>query len=92
MQSSLAAVSPGEEFSCSLGVDPSVKINYKPLNKYKEHSGLLSKVHLTTYKQVIEVKNTHQTSCKILITDQLPLSTLDKIKVCLRLFVLYHVI
>ena len=74
-------MSPSEEFTCSLGVDPAVKVTYKPVNKYREHAGLISKVHVTTFKQVIELKNTRQTACKLLITDQLPLSTVDKIKV-----------
>lgn len=74
-------MSPSEEFTCSLGVDPSIKINYKPINKYREHSGIISKVHVMTYRQQIEVKNTRQAPCKILVSDQLPQSTLDKIKV-----------
>ena len=60
-------------------------MEYKPLHKYREQSGLISKSTTTAYKQVIEVKNTHAESVKLLLLEQLPLSTEDKIKVSLRL-------
>lgn len=48
----LKSYSPQEEFNCSLGVDPAIRIDYKPLRKFKTHSGLLSKTITTTYVQV----------------------------------------
>ena len=74
-------MSPLEDFNCSLGVDPAVKVTYKPLNKYWEQSGLISKTVSTVYKQVTEIKNTRQEAVKLLMKDQLPLSTEEKIKV-----------
>ncbi|KAK2162598.1 hypothetical protein LSH36_95g01006 [Paralvinella palmiformis] len=80
LQSELKAASPNEEFVCSLGVDPTIKIEYKPLVKYREQSGLISKTTMITYKQVIEVKNTHRDTITIQVVDQLPRSTEEKIK------------
>ena len=77
----MKAASPNEEFVCSLGVDPTIKIEYKPLVKYREQSGLISKTTMITYKQVIEVKNTHRDTITIQVVDQLPRSTEEKIKV-----------
>ena len=80
-QAELTAVSPQEEFNCSLGVDPAVKVTYKPLAKFREQSGLISKTVSTMYKQVTEIKNSRQDSIKVIMKDQLPLSTEEKIKV-----------
>ena len=52
LQAELKAVSPSEDFTCSLGVDPAVKVVYKPLNKFREQSGLITKTLNTVYKQV----------------------------------------
>lgn len=52
MQAELKAVSPSEDFTCSLGVDPGLRVVYKPVYKYREQSGLLTKSVVTTYKQV----------------------------------------
>ena len=81
LQAELKAVSPSEDFTCSLGVDPGVRVDYKPLHKFREQGGVISKTVAMTYKQVIEVKNTHQEVIKIQVNDQLPLSTEEKIKV-----------
>jgi len=86
----LKAVSPSEDFTCSLGVDPAVKVTYKPIHKFREHSGLISKTVSTTYKQVIEVKNTHKDLVKIIVIDQVPLSTEEKIRVQLLEPVIKH--
>lgn len=77
----IKSYSPQEEFSCSLGVDPGVRITYKPVKKYKTQTGMLSKYSLTTFEQVIEVKNTTANSIKILVKDSIPLSNDEKIQV-----------
>ena len=71
-----------EEFDIALGVDPSVKITYKPLKKFQQRTGIISKAELFNFHQVIEVKNTKSQPVKITITDQCPKSTVEKIKVC----------
>ncbi|PVD28133.1 hypothetical protein C0Q70_10717 [Pomacea canaliculata] len=78
---SMKDVFPQEEFECSLGIDPAIKVTYKPLKKYKTASGIFSKVTSTTYEQVTEVKNTHDYGVKLLVMDQLPRSTDERVKV-----------
>eukprot|EP00058_Branchiostoma_floridae_P027148 XP_002612639.1 hypothetical protein BRAFLDRAFT_78733 [Branchiostoma floridae] len=130
-KSDLRTVAPSEEFTCSLGADPAVKVIYKPLHKYREQSGVISKTTQMTYRQmnysvmleqrqtddsfyrenkkeniqpvlacvlptlnpcpgvvfdlqVIEIKNLRPDPIKITVSDQLPLSTEEKIKVNLQ--------
>ena len=47
---------------------------------------------MLSYFQVIEVKNTHPDSVKMLIMDQLPLSSEEKIKVCFYLMFYFQII
>ena len=70
-----------EEFEIALGVDPAVKVTYKPLRKFQLTSGVISKFQVYDFHQQIEVKNTKRDAIKIKITDQCPRSTNDKIKV-----------
>ena len=77
----MKAVSPSEDFTCSLGADPGVQVSYNPVHKYREQAGLLAKTVSTTYRQVIELKNTHRESIHISVSDHLPLATEEKLKV-----------
>ncbi|KAK2192077.1 hypothetical protein NP493_39g01009 [Ridgeia piscesae] len=74
------AVSPSEEFDCSLGVDPAVKVVYKPVHKFREQSGFMAKHVTFTYRQEIELKNTRQDDITVHVVDQLPQSMEEKIK------------
>ncbi|GFS09472.1 protein F37C4.5 [Elysia marginata] len=77
----LKAVAPQEEFECSLGVDQGVRVDYKPASEVASSSGLLSKVKIMQYKQMIEVKNTHVYDIKVKVRENLPKSQDEKIKV-----------
>ena len=81
LQADLKAVSPSEEFDCSLGVDPAVKVDYKPMHKFREQTGFMSKHVTFTYRQEIEIKNTRQDDVTIHVVDKLPQSTEEKIRV-----------
>ena len=70
-----------EEFEISLGADPAVKVSYKPIKKFQQTTGLLSKMSVYNYHQQIEIKNTKASAIKIAITDQCPRPLNDKIKV-----------
>ncbi|XP_065920409.1 protein F37C4.5-like [Dysidea avara] len=80
---SLKAVSPGEEFSVSLGVDPRIKVIYKPLKRFREQTGILSKTVTYTMKQVTELKNSLGEPAIITFTDHVPRSQDEKLKVTL---------
>ena len=58
-----------------------IRVDYKPIRKYQEQSGIISKTKSTTYEQLIEIKNTTQNAIKILLSEQLPLSSDEKINV-----------
>jgi uncharacterized protein (TIGR02231 family) len=77
----LKSYSPQEEFTCSLGVDPGLKIEYKPIQKFKAQTGLLKNWDNVTYVQVIEIKNNTQNNVKLLLKDTIPLSNDEKIQV-----------
>ena len=74
-----------EEFEIALGADPAVKITYKPIQKFQQTSGMISKSKVYNYHQIIEIKNTKIDSIKITVTDQCPRTSNDKIKVSILL-------
>uniref|UniRef100_A0A914X159 DUF4139 domain-containing protein n=1 Tax=Plectus sambesii TaxID=2011161 RepID=A0A914X159_9BILA len=81
-KSSVKAVSPKEEFDCSLGVDPAVRVEYKPAHKFHEQAGLISRSSIDTHEQAIEIKNTKVgEKIKIVVREQIPKSTDEKIKI-----------
>ena len=77
----LDSYSPQEEFTCSLGVDPAIRIDYKPVQKFKSQKGILKNMEQTTFVQLIEIKNTTQNNVNILLKESLPLSDDEKIQV-----------
>lgn len=83
-KSFLPAVSPMEDFEISLGADPAVKLDYKPLKKFQQTSGVISKAHVYNFHQVIEIKNTKSEVVKITVTDQCPKSSTEKVKTTLQ--------
>lgn len=70
-----------EEFEVSVGVDPSVKVTYKPLKKFQQTTGMISKAMVFVHHQQIDVKNTKTVPVKITVIDQCPMSSNEKIKV-----------
>ena len=63
------------------GVDPSVKVVYKPVSRFREETGLISKTVVYKYKQVTEILNTRREPAVITFTDQIPKSEDEKLKV-----------
>ncbi|KHN86728.1 Protein F37C4.5 [Toxocara canis] len=80
-KSNIKAVSPNERFICSLGVDPAVKVEYKPAHKYTEQMWLLSKCSTTAHEQRIVVRNTKNEKVLLTIREHVPKSTDEKIKI-----------
>jgi len=78
-------VSPTEEFHCSLGVDPSIRLTTIPVKVLRGQSGLISKSVTVGYRHMFEVKNTKQEQVKVTLSEQLPLSTDERIKVSILL-------
>jgi len=80
-QSHMKSVSPSETFDSFLGIDAAVKIEYKPSDKFNETSGMFQKSSSETIQQRTSVKNTKSIDVDIVVADQIPVSTDDKIKV-----------
>ncbi|KAK6751798.1 hypothetical protein RB195_003302 [Necator americanus] len=74
-------VSPGERFSCSLGIDTALQIEYKPVKKYHEKVGIIAKISSTVHDQLIVVKNTRNESLLLTIKESIPQSTDEQIRV-----------
>ncbi|TDL17673.1 hypothetical protein BD410DRAFT_794144 [Rickenella mellea] len=79
-------VSPQESFTCSLGVDPAVRVTYHPQNKKVRTVGsmLTSKTAYSTFEQRISVKNTRLAPIRrLVIKEQVPNSSDSRIKITL---------
>eukprot|EP01112_Ceratiomyxa_fruticulosa_P007877 TRINITY_DN2050_c0_g2_i5.p1 TRINITY_DN2050_c0_g2~~TRINITY_DN2050_c0_g2_i5.p1 ORF type:complete len:248 (-),score=49.65 TRINITY_DN2050_c0_g2_i5:74-817(-) len=83
--STLKSVSPGETFSLFLGSDAGIKIDYKSPEKFKEQAGLINKVDLNISEYLTIIKNTKPIPVCLSISDQLPKSDDEKVKVKLLL-------
>ena len=80
---SVHLLSVGHQLPCPLssGVDASVKVVYKPVRRFREEGGLLSKNVTYTYKQVTEILNSRSEPAVITFVDQVPKSQDEKLKV-----------
>ncbi|PAV64534.1 hypothetical protein WR25_01636 [Diploscapter pachys] len=80
----LRAIAPGEEFRCSLGADPAVKVEQKSPTTCHEQVGFMSKSTLVTHEQVISLRNAKVAqSVQITVREQIPKSVDEKIKVAI---------
>ncbi|KHJ79197.1 hypothetical protein OESDEN_21163, partial [Oesophagostomum dentatum] len=77
----LKNISPGERFSCSLGVDTALRVEYKPARKYHEQTGLLTKSSSTVNDQLIIVKNSRADPVLLTVKEPIPRSTDEKIRI-----------
>ncbi|CAD5219994.1 unnamed protein product [Bursaphelenchus okinawaensis] len=78
----LPSVYSGERFDCPLGIDPSIKVQYRPVQKYLQKSGMLNNYTMTMYEQKVTVKNGKaEEGVLVTLIDHLPKSADEKIKV-----------
>lgn len=80
-KTNLKSVSPGEKFICSLGVDPAIRIIYKPAQSFSEQVGIIAKSVFKSHEQKLIVRNTKQTKILLTIRELIPKSTDEKIKI-----------
>ncbi|MDP8269396.1 MAG: mucoidy inhibitor MuiA family protein [Candidatus Tenebribacter davisii] len=77
----LKAVAPTEEFWTFLGVDESIKVEYKFVKKYDETGGIFVEKNKKIFEYLIKITNNKKTQEEIVVWDQLPISQNEKIKV-----------
>lgn len=79
--SKIDAVAPGEDFWTFLGVDESIKVEYKLVKKLKEKIGMFEAKNRITNEYIIEITNDKKTDEEIVVWDQLPISENEDIEV-----------
>lgn len=82
---SLPMINPGEPFTNSLGIDPSVKLVSSPLKMCAASGKFLSSTKSTSYEYNYTITNNKKVAIRILVEDSLPLSAQEDIKVILEM-------
>jgi len=78
------SVLPGEELQLSFGTDDSIEIRRQLVSREQEHLGMGKKTVRWTFHFRIAVTNYGDTARTVRITDQLPVSEVDDVKVKLE--------
>jgi len=73
--SSVPATAPGQEFWVFMGVDESVKVEYKLVKKTKDESGIFDKKNRFVYLFETQITNAKKSEVELVLLDQLPIST-----------------
>ncbi|HEX2898867.1 MAG TPA: mucoidy inhibitor MuiA family protein [Bacteroidia bacterium] len=76
-----ALVSPGEKFELHLGVDESIKVVRKLQKRKGDEKGIFNKSHVEDFSYLITLESNRDTAEEIVVRDQVPVSTDEKIKV-----------
>ncbi len=80
-KATLKTVMPGEKFNLAFGADEGIRVERKLINRFTKDVGLLTGQVRVTYDSLITVTNDKSTPVTIMVTDQVPLSRHEKIKV-----------
>lgn len=80
---SINDVSPGESFRNFLGVDPAVRVTYRPVQRHRASKGtyFTGRSEAITYTHRTIVKNTKGSAIALVVADMLPRSDDERIKV-----------
>ena len=71
----------GDTFDLPLGVDASLKVDYKPVKKLTDTYGIISKVNHENLRYETHLTNTKSTEITVSVYEQVPLSSDESIKV-----------
>ncbi|KAK0405536.1 hypothetical protein QR680_018045 [Steinernema hermaphroditum] len=78
----LKSVAPGEEFRCSLGIDPAVKVEVKPAQNFHEQVGFVSRSSLLTHSQTVSLRNAKANQpVHVTVRESIPRAVDEKIKI-----------
>lgn len=78
-QGSFATVQPGEAFDLDLGVDPAIKLERKQLARKVDLTGFDQRK--VTFQYSTEITNQKKSLQRVIVTERIPLSQHEKIKV-----------
>jgi len=79
--SAIKLVAPNQEFKTSLGIDESIHIEHKLINKFTKDEGIFSKKSKIIFDYNFEILNNKKIDCTINIKDQIPVSKNQEINV-----------
>jgi uncharacterized protein (TIGR02231 family) len=74
-------VSPGESFTTFVGVDPTVKLEYRPVKTRERTSGWVTKTVTMSYEYATIVRNTKVSDINIFVTDAVPRCEAERVTV-----------
>ncbi|EAW25180.1 uncharacterized protein NFIA_106680 [Aspergillus fischeri NRRL 181] len=72
---------PNDAFNISLGVDPSILVTYAKPSVRRVGGGFFSKEHTAVFRRTCWVKNTKSIAVDLIVSEQVPLSEDDKLRV-----------
>lgn len=72
---------PNDSFNISLGVDPSILVTYAKPSVRRIGGGFFSKEHTAVFRRTCWVKNTKSIAVDLIVSEQVPLSEDDKLRV-----------
>ncbi|GFF61044.1 isoform b of protein F37C4.5 [Aspergillus udagawae] len=78
---SLPNCAPKDAFNISLGVDPSILVTYAKPSVRRVGGGFFSKEHTAVFRRTCWVKNTKSIAVDLIVSEQVPLSEDDKLRV-----------
>ncbi|CAI2351006.1 unnamed protein product [Caenorhabditis sp. 36 PRJEB53466] len=73
-----------QKFEVSLGVDPAIRIDYKPVKNYNQQSGTVEKINAVVTEKTTFVSNLRPNTVLLTIREQIPRSTDSRITVRLE--------
>lgn len=74
-------VSPGEKFELHLGVDESIRVIRKLQKRKGDEKGIFTKSHVEEFSYLLTLESNRDSAEEVVVRDQLPVSTDEKIKV-----------
>lgn len=83
-RAALDAVEPGEKFDLNLGLDRSVRLERKQIAKKIDLTGFANANRRVTYTYELKVENFKKAPIELTLTERIPLSQHEKIKVSLE--------
>lgn len=78
---SIGNVCIDETFDVPLGIDPNIKVEYKPVKKNEYTQGLISRCHYKTIRHETHVTNKKNNQVTIFVYDQYPVTSDERVKV-----------